>query len=265
MSHSFDPVTPSPARIYDYLLGGKDHFPADREAAEAVRQAFPDTERLARANRQFLVTSVEYCAALGIRQFIDIGTGIPTAPTVADIARQGQPDARIVGVDNDPVVLAHDRAMVETRDGVRIIEGDVRQPEEILSHPVTQEVIDFEKPVAVLLVALLHFVSGTEAPRRIMRAFSGVLAPGSRVVLSHACSSDSDVVIVQRLAAVYARATSPAVFRSAAEIRDLFEGLRLVDPGLVDVQDWPRLADRPSGSRRVRVLGGVGACEAGWC
>jgi S-adenosyl methyltransferase len=251
----FDITTPSTARIYNYWLGGKDHFAADRKAAKAVVQAFPDAPKLAKANRRFMVNAVRFCAEQGIEQFIDVGTGIPAPPTAVDIACRQRPAARMVGVDNDPVVLAHDRAIVETAEGVRIIEGDVRRPEEILTSPVLHELIDLGRPVAILLVALLHFVTQAEDANAIVRAFREAMAPGSLLVLSHATSTGSDPAMVACLESVYAKATSPAVFRSEQQIGHLFEGLKLVEPGLVDVQDWPRLN---GAGTEVRVLGGVG-------
>jgi S-adenosyl methyltransferase len=140
----FDITTPNAARIYNYWLGGKDHFLVDREAAKLVQREFPHVSRLAKANRRFLVNAVRFCVEQGITQLIDVGMGIPVSPTVIDIARKEQSAARMVGVDNDPVVLAHNRALVETSEGVRIIEGDVRQPQDVLTDPVLHEVIDLD-------------------------------------------------------------------------------------------------------------------------
>jgi S-adenosyl methyltransferase len=251
----FDITTPSTARIYNYWLDGKDHFLADRGAAKAIQDVFPHAPQLARANRRFLAKAVGFCARQGIDQVLDVGTGIPAPPTVIDIARKQQPAARMVGVDNDPVVLAHDRALVETSDGVRIVEGDVRQPQDILNNPVLQDLIDLRKPVVIVLVALLHFVTEAECASSIVKAFRETMAPGSYLILSHATSSGSDPNTVACFESVYAGATSPAVFRTEEQILHLFDGLELVDPGLADVQDWPT---RNGNRTDVRVLGGVG-------
>jgi S-adenosyl methyltransferase len=251
----FDTTTPSTARIYNYWLGGKDHFAADRKAAKTIQGAFPHVPKLAKANRRFLASAVRFCVRQGIDQVIDIGTGIPAPPTVIDIARKQQPAARMVGVDNDPVVLAHDRALVETADEVRIVDGDLRHPRDILNSPVLGELIDLRRPVMLILVAVLHFVTEAECASDIVRTFREAMASGSYLVLSHATSSGSDPATVACFESVYAKATSPAVFRTDDQIRLLFDGFDLVEPGLVDVQDWPK----SDGLRTdVRVLGGVG-------
>jgi hypothetical protein len=220
-----------------------------------VQDTFPHVPKLAKANRRFLVNAVRFCTQQGIDQVIDVGTGIPAPPTVIDVSRKAQPAARMVGVDNDPVVLAHDRALVETPEGVRIIEGDVRQPADILRNPGLQELMDLRKPVAVVLVAILHFVTEAESASSIVKAFREAMAPGSYLILSHATSTGSDPNLVACFESVYAGATSPAVFRTEEQVSSLFDGLTLVEPGLVDVQDWPKR----NGSRTdVRVLGGVG-------
>jgi S-adenosyl methyltransferase len=251
----FDITTPSTARIYNYRLGGKDHFAADRKAAKAIREAFPHVPRPAKANRRFLENAVRFCAERGIDQFIDVGTGIPAPPTVIDIARKQQPATHMAGVDNDPVVLAHDRAIVETADGVRIIEGDVRQPKDILNSPVLRELIDLRKPVVVVLVAVLPFVTEAESASGVVKVFREAMAPGSYLILSHATSTGSDPSMIQCFESVYAKATSPAVFRTEEQLSHLFDGLTLVEPGLVDVQNWPKRNGRRTD---VRVLGGVG-------
>lgn len=150
---AMDTRTPHPARMYDYYLGGKDNFPADRRAAEEVLKVFPEARQLARANRQFLVRAVGYCAEAGIEQFLDVGTGIPTSPNVPEVAREVQLGARVVGVDNDPIVLAHDRALVESsNDEIRILPGDLRRPWEFLDDPELREILDLTRPIAVALV-----------------------------------------------------------------------------------------------------------------
>jgi hypothetical protein len=161
----FDPSVPSPARIYDYYLGGKDNFPADREAAEQVLSVAPFGREVARANRQFLARAVMFMARSGIGQFVDLGTGLPTRPNVHEVARSVHPDARVLYVDNDPMVCAHARALLATSDGIAAIQGDIRAPQTILSDPVTHTLIDFTQPVGVLFVAVLHFLTDDNQPR----------------------------------------------------------------------------------------------------
>ncbi|MGH3329243.1 MAG: SAM-dependent methyltransferase [Streptomycetales bacterium] len=162
-----DTCRPSTARMYDYWLGGKDNYLVDRGAAAKVQEVFPDVRRLAWANRAFLVRAVRYLAEQGVDQFIDIGTGLPTPPNVPEIAREINPGARAVGVDNDPIVLAHNRALVAVDDGILTVDGDVRHPGQILADPELNALIDLDRPVAVLLVAILHFVTDDEDPAGI--------------------------------------------------------------------------------------------------
>jgi hypothetical protein len=247
---------PSPARMYDYWLGGKDNFPADREAARQVMAAYPEVRRLARANRRFLTRAVWFMAAHGIRQYIDLGTGIPTSPNVHEIARQAVADARVVYVDNDPVVTSHSHALRATNDGVIAIHGDIRRPQDILTHPGLAELIDFTKPVGILFISVLHFISADEDLGSIVAAFRWRMAAGSYLAISHATTDGADPSVLAEIAQVYKEATSPAVPRPAGQIRDLFAGLDLVEPGLVDVSQWrPDIRARPT---KLRILGGVG-------
>ena len=247
---------PSPARMYDYWLGGKDNFPADREAARQVIAAYPDVRRLARANRRFLTRAVWFMAAHRIRQYIDLGTGIPTSPNVHEIARQAIPDARIVYVDNDPVVTSHSHALRATNDGVIAIHGDIRRPQDILTRPELTALIDFTKPVGILFISVLHFISPDEDLGGIVAAFRWRMAPGSYLAISHATTDGADPGVLAEIAQVYKEATAPAVPRPAVQIRELFTGLDLVEPGLVDVSQWrPDIRARPT---KLRILGGVG-------
>jgi hypothetical protein len=252
MSTPFDPLTPSPARMYDYYLGGKDHYPADRQAAREVLTAAPSIKAAAVNNRGFMRRAVDYCANVGIRQFIDIGTGIPTYPNVADVARNVYPDAVVVGVDNDPQVLAHNNALLT---GVHIVEGDIRDPLSVIEDARLNLHIDWRQPVAVLFVAILHFITDDQNPYAIVTRFRERMAPGSLVVISHVCSTDADAEAVADVERVYKRATSPGVFRTKDEILMLFDGFEIVRPGLVPVQDWPWNC---APATDIPVLGGVG-------
>jgi len=256
MSGFQDLPVPNPARIYDYLLGGNDYFPPDREAAEKLIAAYPEARTLARANRRFLTRAVWYLAEHGIGQYIDLGTGLPTSPNVHKVARQVRPGARVVYVDNDPVVTLHSRVLCATSDGVAVVDGDIRDPRSILANPVLTAAIDFALPVAILCVSVFHFIREDKNPREIMAAFRWRMAPGSYLVLSHAATDDTERHVLADIEAVYDQATAPAVPRSAAGIRDFFAGLELVEPGLVDVSQWR--PDTRARAAKIRILAGVG-------
>jgi hypothetical protein len=258
---NIDVTTPSPARIYDYYLGGKDSFPADRQVAEQALSAVPEGRELARANRQFLVRTVEHLAREGIDQFIDIGTGIPTSPSVHEIARLVNRNARVAYVDNDPQVVVHNRALLAGDDGITAMAGDVRYPAEIADDPEVCKVIDFSRPVGMLFVAVLHFVSDTEDPWESVAHFRDLASPGSYLVLSHMTSDDSDPDAVNAIRKAYSSASAPAVFRTARRIGDFFDGFRLEFPGITDVSEWRPLPGEQIPERTVRVLGGVGKKE----
>jgi hypothetical protein len=238
-----NPNVPHPARIYDYLLGGKDNYPADRAAAERGIAAAPEVRDLARANRKFLVRAVRFLAESGIRQFIDIGTGIPTSPNVHEVAQAVAPDARVVYVDNDPLVLVHARALLAGpgRGVTTIIQADLRDPQAILTHPDLAKVIDFREPVAILLIAILHHIADVDDPVGIVARLLAPVSPGSYLVLSQLGAD----LKPERSAAVASAARSDAVTlipRRRDEILGFFSGLDLVEPGLVQLPLW-----RPNG------------------
>ena len=232
--------TPSPARMYDYYLGGKDNLTVDRDAAEQVLKLWPETEGMARANRRFLVRAVQYLAGQGVDQFLDIGTGVPTSPNVHEIAREVNPAARVAYVDNDPVVAAHNRALRDT-DGVISVQADLRDPETLLGDPRLRELIDFDRPVALLFIAVLHFI-GDEAAGMVAR-YRRELVPGSYVALSVLTVDGIDPTVRRRAQSVYAKSTAPLVMRTRADVEPFFDGCELVEPGLVPVNEWH--ADEP--------------------
>ncbi|MFF5207084.1 SAM-dependent methyltransferase [Streptosporangium sp. NPDC000396] len=230
--------TPNVARLYDYYLGGKDNFAIDRAAAEEILAVAPEVRIAARENRAFLGRAVRFLSETGIRQFLDIGTGLPTRGNVHEVAHEIAPDARIAYVDNDPIVLTHARALLrDTHGEVTVTSGDLRQPEEILKSPEIQEQLDFSQPVAVLLAAIMHFVTAAEDPRRIVATLRDALPSGSYLVLSHGCR-DTRAAAVSKGTQVYRRASSPLVLRSRQEILELFDGFELVEPGLVWLPEW---------------------------
>ena len=229
------PVVPSSARMYDYYLGGKDNFPVDREAAEKAVAAMPVIPVLARANRAFLVDSVGKMAAAGIRQYLDVGSGLPTSPNVHEVVRETVPDARVVYVDYDPVVVLHSRAKRPV-PGTAVVRVDVRSPDDIFGSPEVEELIDFDKPCGLLMMSVLHFVGGDIAP--LVARYTDRLAPGSFLALSHVVTDGADRSGITGVQQVYeASPTDPAV-RSTAAIRALLDGFELQPPGLTDVRTF---------------------------
>ncbi|GAA4219740.1 O-methyltransferase involved in polyketide biosynthesis [Streptosporangium album] len=254
-----DVNTPSVARLYDYYLGGKDHFAADRAAAEEILSIAPELRMAARENRAFLGRAVRFAAEAGIRQFLDIGTGLPTRGNVHEVAHQVAPDARIAYVDNDPIVLVHARALLrDAREQVTVAPGDLRQPEEILKSPEVQHHFDFSAPMAVLLVAVMHFITESDDPRRIVATLRDAMPSGSYLILSHG-TGEHRAEAADRGTKVYERANSPLVLRPRQEILDLFDGFELVDPGLVWLPEWRPDGPPPHGDpSQELIMCGVG-------
>lgn len=255
---------PHPARVYDYLLGGKDNFPADREAAAAGLKANPNSRIPPRENRAFLRRAVAYLAReAGIAQFLDIGTGIPTSPNVHEIAQGINPSARIVYVDNDPIVLAHARALLTSGPDGRTayIHADITDPGKILSSPELLETLDLSQPVGLLLIAVLHFVADEDDPAGLVAKLLASLPSGSYLVLSH-LTGDFDPQAWEGVAAVYRRSGVVMQVRSKPTIEGFFAGLELVDPGVVSLPRWrpdPDVAEagvQPSDAA-VSVYGGI--------
>lgn len=235
-----DTSTPNVARIYDYLLGGKNNYTADREAAERALVLMPEMRDAAQMNRVFLTRAVEQLTAFGIQQFVDIGSGLPTQGNVHEVAQTQNPGARVVYVDYDAIVCAHGRALLEQSEGVAVVQADIRQPEEILNSAEVRSLIDFGEPVAVLLVAILHFLPDEDDPAGIIAKFRDVMAPGSYLVMNHGAvesMSDRDQA-AKTTENVYRRSNAAAFARSHDEIRRLFDGFELVEPGLVWLAEW---------------------------
>jgi hypothetical protein len=236
---------PHPARVYDYLLGGKDNFAADRAAAEQGMKVNPAGRTPPRENRAFLQRAVRYLAKeAGIRQFLDIGTGIPTSPNVHQVAQAVAPEARVVYVDNDPIVLAHARAlMAGTAEGkTDYVDADLREIDNFLDSPRLRETLDLSQPVGLLLIAIMHFVPDSEEPYRLATRLLDALPSGSYLALSH-LTGDFDPDAWEAVAAIYRKTGVSMRVRSRAEIERFFDGLELVEPGLVVLPRW-----RPDGS-----------------
>jgi hypothetical protein len=231
-----DLTVASPARIYDYFLNGKDNFAVDRQVGDEVIARIPEAKPALQANRRFLQRAVRFMAEQGIDQFIDLGTGIPTAGPVHEIAQRIHPDAHVVYVDNDPIVMAHNRALLRA-DNVISIMHDIREPDQILGDPRLLKLIDFSRPVGVLFVAVLHFITEAEDPYAIVRRFREQLAPGSYLAVSHDSSEQRDPEVVAAVEEIY-EATAPIIFRGHAKIARFFEGFELVEPGLVHPPEW---------------------------
>lgn len=238
--------------MYDYYLGGKDNFQIDRDAADHVLRLYPESRQAAQNNRGFLIRAARFLAAQGIDQYIDLGTGIPTSPNIHEIVREVHPNARVAYVDYDPVVTAHNRALRARYPEVIAIEADVREPSGILTSPDLTELIDFNRPVAVLLIAILHFVDhGADA---IVRTFRDHMAPGSYIAMSVASTDGVPEDELAELQQAYSGATSSAFGYSRNDVTALFDGFELVDPGIVDTSQW-RADESPT---RIKVLAGVG-------
>jgi len=245
--------------MYDYYLGGKTNYAADRTAAERALSVVPSGRQLARANRYFLMRAVLLMADQGISQFIDLGTGIPTSPNVHELARAIHPAARVLYVDNDTIVATHSRALLATSDGVQALQADIREPASILASRELAALIDFSRPVGVLFIAVLHFIEDRDQPHGIVRAFASHMVPGSYLALSHITSDGTNPVVMSAIRDAYATASAPAVFRTEAGVRDFFSGFELHDPGLAEVSRWsPYSAAFSSEPASVRFLAGIG-------
>jgi S-adenosyl methyltransferase len=266
----FDAAVPNVARIYDYFLGGKDNFQADRDAAEQLRKVLPEAEAACAENRGFLRRAVRYLAGeASISQFIDIGSGLPTAENTHQVAGEIRPDARVVYVDHDPVVAAHARALLGKSPGVAVLEADVRRPGLILDSRAVADVVDFSRPVAILLIAVLHFIADDDDPYGIVTTLKSVMAPGSYLVISHVTQDRVSPEEHESGLLVYQKASAPVVPRRYEEVLRFFDGTELADPGLVSVSNWRPVVHPPGvsfsnwhspGRARTLIYGGV-ACK----
>ncbi|MFE3826125.1 SAM-dependent methyltransferase [Streptomyces sp. NPDC059092] len=255
-----DTSKPHSARMYDYYLGGKDNYEVDRDAAEQVITRFPEIKQGARTNRAFMHRAARWLTDQGIRQFLDIGTGIPSEPNLHQIVQRTAPEARIVYVDSDPIVLRHGEALLRStpQGSTDFILADVRDPEKIIEQARTT--LDFNKPIALSLVALLHFVSDEYNPTGIVTKLVSNLPSGSFLVLSHV-TGDFDQDTWDSIVSIYRNGGTPAQVRSRPEVAQFFEGLVLTDPGIVPATDWHpdnTQPAAPSGQAPVPLYAGVG-------
>jgi len=258
-----DTSAPNVARIYDYILGGKDNFAADRQAAQQLLAALPDIAGTVRDNRAFIGRVVRFLAGeAGIRQFLDLGAGLPTQDCVHEMAQAIAPDARVVYVDNDPVACSHGQALLGPRDRVGFVLGDLRRPAEILQHPDVLARIDFSRPVGVLCACALHFVPEEEKPHQIIAGYRDHLAPGSCLAITHgiaaAAPEDDPDGLVERVTEVYRNASAQIHVRPVKDIERFFDGLEILEPGIVWMARWrPDPGTRPAGQPNY-LYGGVG-------
>ena len=252
---------PNAARMYDYFIGGFHNFAVDRAAADYVISIYPDMPLLMQANRAFLRRAVKFFVQQGIDQFLDIGSGIPTVGNVHEVAQQLNPAARIVYVDKEPVAVRHSEAILRDTPNVGVVQADACRPEDVLNDPTVRRLLDFSRPIGVLIVALLHFVPEDEVAYNLVRVLRDAVAPGSYIAISHGTNEDVPRDLLEQTELLYARSSDPLKSRSRAEIEAFFAGLDLVEPGVVFAPLW-----RPEGPddlfldhpERAPILVGVG-------
>ena len=255
----FDPSVPNPARMWNYWLGGKDNFAADRELADRVLEAMPSMPAIARAARLFLIDAVRQLASdHGIRQFLDIGTGLPTADNTHDVAQQAAPDARIVYVDHDPVVLSHARALLTSspEGSTEFVQADLRDTGAILAEAA--RTLDFRRPVAILLIAVLHFIPDADDPHAIVARLMKAVPSGSYLVMAHAASDIAPEASAEMARRYNQMSSTPITPRDRAQVARFFDGLDMAPPGLVPISQWGL-----SGQIDTTVGGLVGYCGMG--
>ncbi|WP_433374068.1 SAM-dependent methyltransferase [Actinoplanes sp. CA-142083] len=249
-----------PARRYNYWLGGKDHFAADRESGDLLAKAFPTARIAARENRDFLRRSVKFLASSGIRQFLDIGTGLPVPDNTHEIAQRVAPESRVLYVDNDPIVMTHSRALtVGTPQGrTGYVEADLRSPSAILDHPELRAVLDLREPVGLLLVAVLHFIHDDEQAVAVVRQLLDALPAGSYLVASNLTLDYAPPAQVAMHEELLASGRTDAHPRDKSEFARFFGSLDLVPPGIVAVSDWRPVAEERPTAQDVAIYGAVG-------
>jgi hypothetical protein len=234
-----DTTRPGLARMYDYLLGGSESHPVDRALVDEIAATDPGVFAAARANRDFLIRAVRYLTEeVGIRQFLDIGSGLPTQDNVHAVAQAIASEARVVYVDNDPTITVHAESLVHAEKNIEVVLGDLGRPQEILDAPGVRRLLDFDEPVALLLVAVLHFVPDAEDPWTAVRLLLDALPPGSYLVLSHVSLAELDELAATTDRAFGKRSIELNANRTKAQIGRFFEGLELLEPGLVETTEW---------------------------
>ncbi|MCW6010449.1 SAM-dependent methyltransferase [Micromonospora sp. CPCC 205371] len=254
--HEVDLSRPSAARVWDYFLGGAHNFAVDRQVADEAIQFKPDLPDLARAVRQFLRRSVQLMAQSGIDQFIDIGAGLPTEGNVHQIAQNHNPQARVVYVDHDPVAVTHARAILAGNDQVAVVAGDLRAPDTIYAAPGLRRLVDFDRPVGLLLCAVLHFVADDSDPNHILATLTDPLVPGSYLAIQHATHDAQPSQTIQMLEYWNSQSPEPMHWRTRTQIAGFFDGFSLLEPGLVELTGW--LPDQPDDADPTRFASYAG-------
>lgn len=254
-----DMERPSVARIYDYYLGGQHNFAADRRFAEQIIAMVPETRSIAVENRRFLRRAVQVLLETGVRQFLDLGSGIPTAGNVHDIVAAHDPAGRVVYVDVDPVAVAHGQTILSGTPTAAAVRGDLRQPAELLADPTVTGLIDFTQPVGVLMVAVLHLIPDDQQPAAAVAAFGNAVPAGSHLVVSHLTRDGQPPEAIAAAQQLYDRTPTPMIARSADELGALLAGWQLLDPGLVHIPLWrPDPGDyMPEQPTHIPFLGAV--------
>ncbi len=248
------------ARVYDYWLGGSHNFRADQDVARALIAVEPNIRAVARANRAFMMRAVRFMAGAGVRQFLDVGSGIPTEQNVHQVAQEAAPGSRVVYVDNDDVAVSHSRLLLDGNPDAAAVHADLRDPAKILGDPATRSLIDFGQPVGLLLTSVLHFLADTDEPHRLVAEFRDALAPGSYLLISHG-TREAKQEVGQAFETVYNnRVSNSAKVRPRDQIARFFDGFTLVEPGLVYTPLWrPEPgAELPGDPRDFWLLAGVG-------
>ncbi|MBE9373360.1 SAM-dependent methyltransferase [Saccharopolyspora sp. HNM0983] len=250
---------PSAARCYDFYLGGAHNFAADRELGRKVLEVVPNVKEVAQNNRAFLRRAVRYCIEQGVTQFLDIGSGIPTAGNVHEIAQEADPQARVLYVDNESVAVAHSRTILEGDENARVVQADLEDVDRVLQSPEAAELLDFDKPIGVMMVALVHFVPDSADPGSVIRRYYEALAPGSFLGFSHV-TGDHYPEGVETLVNLYKNSTNPVTLRDRDRVAELISDFELVEPGVVYVPEWHPDSDEdvPEEPEKSIVYGAMG-------
>lgn len=256
-----DLTRPSSARIYDYMLGGSHNFAVDRRVAEGLIQAVPNGVAVVRANRSFLRRAVRFLTDVGVRQFLDLGSGIPTVGNVHEVAQKAAPEARVVYVDVDPVAVIHSNAILADNDRAAAIQADLRDPERIAADPTVRSLIDFSQPVGVLALAVIQFVSDEEYPKEIVRKYAEMVSPGSYLAISHGTAVGETGDEIEDAQEYLSRNTIDLILRGRAELARIMNGFEIIEPGLVYTPQWRPdipgdvLSDHPERSAALAAVG----------
>ncbi|WP_406690425.1 SAM-dependent methyltransferase [Saccharopolyspora sp. ID03-671] len=255
-----DVARPNAARVYDYYLGGSHNFAVDREMGDEAIAMWPELPQIMQANRAFLRRAVHFCVERGIRQFLDLGSGIPTVGNVHEVAQLAAPGTRVVYVDTDPVAVAYSKKLLADNPDADIVRADAREPDEVLNSDEVAALLDLDEPVAVMMVALLHFVGDEDDPREMIARYRAAMAPGSYLAISHATAEGRPDMADEHADLYKKRTATPMTFRSRVEVGEFFEGFELVEPGLVFLPQWRPVSPSEVGDNpeRFTALAGVG-------